>query len=181
MRNIFLQKVVLCIVAVFSLLSEGCQGNKLLLETKGADGSRIPPDTLISVGLSETLDQWFTLVISADGETVYTPTKFNGYNRTNLPPQGVPVKSRISREELEEIIEEFENQKFFSLHNSYSQGESGCEGRVLDAGVRTISIEIGGRKKSVRWKGCMKDGKDIPPEFFAVFDKINEVRSRNRG
>ncbi len=136
----------------------GCQENKLLLKTKGANDSNIPLDTKISISLSETLDQWFTLDISADGETVYTPTKYNGYNRTNLPPQGVPVKSRISKEQLEEIIREFENQKFFSLNNSYKQGESGCDSRVLDAGVRTISIEIGGKKKSVRWDGCMRDG-----------------------
>ena len=153
-----------------------------MLETKGADGSRIQPDTLISVSLSETLGQWFTLTISADGEMIYTPTKFNGYNRTNVLPQGVPVKSRISREELEEIVREFENQNFFSLNDSYEQASGECEnGRILDAGIRSVSIEIGGRKKSVKWKACMKDGKDFPPEFFAVFDKINEVRSRNRG
>ncbi len=120
-------KLSFCIAVLFAIMSGGCQENKLLLETNGADGSQtppdtlisvgsqIPPDTLISVGLSETLDQWFTLTISADGEMVYTPTYYNGYNRTNLPPQGVPVKSRISREELEEIIREFENQKFFSF------------------------------------------------------------------
>ncbi len=124
-------KLSFCIAVLFAIMSGGCQENKLLLETQDnkslpetqenkllletADGSPIPPDTLISVGLSETLDQWFTLTISADGEMVYTPTYYNGYNRTNLPPQGVPVKSRISREELEEIIREFENQKFFSF------------------------------------------------------------------
>lgn len=176
-----MKNYIFCIVALFALISGGCQGNdKLLLETKGADGSRISPDTLISVSLSETLGQWFTLEISADGETVYTPTKFNGYNRENIPPQGVPVESRISREQLEEIIREFENQKFFSLYNSYKQGESGCDSRVFDAGVITISITIGGRKKFVHWDGCMKDGKNIPPEFFAVFDKIDEVTSRKQ-
>lgn len=175
MKNIFFQKTRICVVAVFALICVGCQGNKLLLET---EGSPIPPDTLISVSLSETLGQWFTLEISADGETVYTPTLYNGYDRTNLPPQEVPVKSRISGAQLEEIIREFENQKFFSLDDSYIQGESGCSSRVFDAGVRTISIEIGGRKKSVRWDGCMKDGKEIPPEFFAVFEKINEARKR---
>lgn len=187
-------KLFFCITALLAIMSGGCQENKLFLETNGADGSQIPPDTLIpvdsqippdtliSVGLSETLGQWFTLVISADGETVYTPTYYNGYNRTNLPPQGVPFKSRISREQLEEVIREFENQKFFSLKNSYEQGAGKCENnRVLDAGVRTISIEIGGRKKSVSWKGCQIDGKNVPPEFFAVFDKINQVTSRNRG
>lgn len=171
-------KLFFCVVAVFVLMFAGCQENKLLLETKGTNDSQIPPDTIISVSLSETLGQWFTLEISADGETIYTPTKYNGYNRTNLPPQGIPVKSRISKEQLEEIIREFENQKFFSLYNSYNQGESGCDSRVLDAGVRTISIEIGGRKKSVSWNGCMKDGKNVPPQFFAVFDKINEVINR---
>ncbi len=176
-----MKNYIFCIVALFALISGGCQGNdKLLLETKGADGSRISPDTLISVSLSETLGQWFTLEISADGETVYTPTKFNGYNRENIPPQGVPVESRISREQLEEIIREFENQKFFSLYNSYKQGENGCDSRVFDAGVITISITIGGRKKFVHWDGCMKDGKNIPPEFFAVFDKIDEVTSRKQ-
>lgn len=181
-------KLFFCFVAFFSLMSGGCQENKLLLETtenklllETTDGSRIPPDTLIWVSLSNTLDQWFTLVISADGETVYTPTYYNGYNRTNLPPQGVPVKSRISSEQLEQIVREFENQKFFSLGDSYEQGGFRCDdSRILDAGVRTISIEIGGRKKSVKWKGCQKDGKDFPPEFFAVFDRIRKVGRAGR-
>ncbi len=144
----------------------------MLLET--ADGSRIPPDTSISVSESETFGQWFTLVISADGEVVYTPTNYTGYNWQNLPPQGVPIKSRISREQLEEIIREFENQKFFSLNNAYE-----C-GYVADGAVRTISIVIGGKKKSVYWRKCEKNGKDFPPEFFAVFKKINEVGKRKQ-
>ncbi|MEP6924405.1 MAG: DUF6438 domain-containing protein [Pyrinomonadaceae bacterium] len=181
MKNVTLQKIFFCIIALFSMMSSACQKNKLLLETNAADGSRIPPNTLISVSSSETLDQWFTLTISADGKMVYTPTKYNGYNRENLPSQGVPVKSRISREELEEIVREFENQKFFSLKNSYEQGSGECEdSRILDAGIRTVSIEIGGRKKSVNWKACQKVGKDFPPEFFAIFDKINEIRNRNK-
>lgn len=170
-------KLFFCIAALFIISSGGCQKNKLLLETSGANSSRIPPDTLISVSESETLGQWFTLVISADGEVVYTPTKYNGYNRENLPPQGVPVKNRISREQMEEIIREFENQKFFSLWNSYSQGGLGCDdSRIFDAGVRTVSIEINGRKKSVRWNGCQKDGEDFPPEFFAVFKNVQAGR-----
>ncbi len=170
-------KLLFCVIVLFAIIYGGCQKNKLLLET---EGSRIPPDTLISVNKSETLDQWFTLEISADGETVYTPTKYNGYDWTNVPPQGVPVKSRISREQLEEIIREFENHQFVSLYNSYKQGENGCDSRVLDAGVRTVSITIGGRKKFVRWEGCMKDRKTIPPEFFAVYDKIYEITRANQ-
>jgi hypothetical protein len=173
MKNVRFQKTLLTAAAVLVFTFGGCRENKLLLETNRENGSRIPPDTSISVELSETLGQWFTLVISADGRMVYTPTKFNGYDRTNIPPQGVPVESRIEPEQLEEIIREFENQKFFSLNDSYRQGEGGCEGRVLDAGVLVISIGIGERKKSVRWAGCMKNGKGFPPEFFAVFDKIN--------
>ncbi len=171
-------RLFLCFVVVFVLTIVGCKGNKLLLET--TTGSQIPPDTKISISKSETLDQWFTLEISADGETVYTPTKYNGYNWENLPPQGIPVKSRISQEQLEEIIREFENQKFFSLWSSYPQGGFGCDdSRLFDAGIKTISIKIGGREKSVRWSGCVKDGKNYPPEFFAVFDKINEVQTEN--
>ncbi|CAN5860248.1 hypothetical protein BH20ACI4_BH20ACI4_14550 [soil metagenome] len=181
MIRIRLQKNLFAISAIFFVLTFfGCRENKLLPETNETNGSRIPPDTLISISLSETLGQWFTLVISADGKTIYTPTKFNGYNRENIPPQGVPVENRISREQLEEIVREFEKQKFFSLDDSYKQGEGECEGRVFDAGVRTVSIEIGGRKKSVRWAGCMKNGKDIPPEFFAVFDKISTIGSSKR-
>jgi hypothetical protein len=175
MISIHLQKILFTIAAIFVLTFCGCRENKLLPEMNETNGSRIPSDTLISISLSETLSQWFTLVISADGKAVYTPTKFNGYNRENIPPQGVPVESRISSEQLEEIIREFENQKFFSLDDSYQQGAGECGGRVLDAGVRTISIEIGGRKKNVRWAGCLKDGQNFPPEFFAVFNKITST------
>jgi hypothetical protein len=173
-------KFFLCVVAVFILTNVGCQENKPLLET--ANDLQISPDTFISISDSETLGQWFTLTVTADGETVYTPTYYNGYNRENLPPQNVPVKSRISREQLEEIIREFENQKFFSLKNSYEPRSGECDdNRIMDVGVRTIFIKIGGREKSVRWKGCQKDNKNFPPEFFAVFNKIYEVTSRKRG
>ncbi len=176
MITIHLQKILFTFAAIFVLTFSSCQKNKLLPETTETNGSRIPPDTLISISESETLGQWFTLVISADGKRIYTPTKFNGYNRANILPQGVPVESRISPEKLEEIIREFENQKFFSLWNSYSQGGFGCDdSRIFDAGVRTISIEIGGRKKSVRWAGCLKNGDNFPPEFFAVFYKIKSI------
>lgn len=172
MITIHLQKILFAFAVIFVLTFSSCRENKLLPETNETNGSRIPPDTLISISESETLGQWFTLVISADGKRVYTPTKFNGYNRENIPPQGVPAESRISPEQLEEIIREFENQKFFSLKDSYQQGTGECEGRVFDAGVRTISIQIGRRKKSVRWDGCLKNGENFPPEFFAVFNKI---------
>lgn len=176
MKTIHLQKILFTFATIFVLTLCGCRENKLLPGTNETNGSRIPPDTLISISESETLGQWFTLVISADGKTVYTPTQFNGYNRENTPPQGVPVESRISPEKLEEIIREFENQKFFSLSSSYSQGGFGCDdSRIFDAGVRTVSIEIGGRKKSVHWAGCLKNGDDFPPEFFAVFYKIKSM------
>ncbi|MEO6590206.1 MAG: hypothetical protein ABIP06_12985 [Pyrinomonadaceae bacterium] len=181
MKNICLQRSIFAAAAIFFVLTFfSCRENKLLPETNETNVSRIPPDTLISISLSETLGQWFTLVISADGKTIYTPTKFNGYNRENIPPQNVAIESRISREQLEEIIREFENQKFFSLDDVYQQREGKCEGRVLDAGIRTVSIEIGGRKKTVRWAGCMKNGEDFPPEFFAVFDKITAIKNARR-
>ena len=176
MKTIHLQKILFTIAAIFVLTLCGCRENKLLRETNETNGSRIPPDTLISISESETLGQWFTLVISADGKRVYTPTKFNGYNRENIPPQGVPVESRISPEKLEEIIREFENQKFFSLWSSYSQGGFGCDdSRLFDVGIKTISIKIGGREKSVRWAGCKKNEENYPPEFFAVFYKIKST------
>lgn len=177
--SVFLIKTVLCNIVIICVISSSCQTNKLLLESNTPNGSQIPSDTLISISKSETLDQWFTLDISADGKTTYTPTKYNGYNRTNLPPQGVPIKGQISLEQLEEIIREFENQKFFSLRDSYNQGEGDCKSRVLDAGVRTISIKIKGQRKSVEWRACRKDGKDLPSEFFVVYEKINAIRSKN--
>lgn len=163
LRNIFLCGLTAVV------LSACIERNSLLSEN--ANGSRIPPDTLISVESSETLDQWYSYVISANGEVVYMPIKYNGYNQP-LVTQGVPIKRRISQEQLEQIVREFENQKFFSLNNEYQMGENGCKGRVLDAGIRTVSIEIGGRKKTVHWKGCRKNGTNYPPQLFAVIEKI---------
>lgn len=96
-----------------------------------ADGRRFTDSAghVYLISLADTLDQWFTLEISASGETIYTPTKYNGYNRTNLPPQGVPVKGRISREELMEIVREFENQKFFALKDSYEDRDERLSGQ----------------------------------------------------
>jgi hypothetical protein len=176
MRN---YKSYFYLIAVSVSMLVGCQGNKLLPETNGANSVQIPPDTKISMSLKNTLSQWFTLEISADGETIYTPTQYNGYgDRSNLPPQGVPIKSRISREQLEEIIREFEKQNFFSLNDSYSPGRDGCERAGLDAGLMTIFIRIGGREKTVIWDSCRKEKKDFPSEFFAVFNKIEELRWR---
>ncbi len=163
-----LRDIFLCILTAF-VLSACTERNSLLLEN--ADGSRIPPDTLISVGSSETLGQWYSYVISNDGEVVYMPIKYAGYGKPSVT-QEVPIKSRISQEQLEQIVREFENQEFFSLNNEYLMGENDCEGRVLDAGIRTVSIEIGGRKKTVRWKGCLKKGKYYPPQLFSVIEKV---------
>lgn len=163
LRNIFLCGLTAVV------LSACIERNSLLVEK--ANGSRIPPDTLISVESSETLGQWYSYIILADGEVVYMPIKYAGYGKP-LVTQEVPIKSRISQDQLEQIVREFENQKFFSLNNEYQMGENGCKGRVLDAGIRTVSIEIGGRKKTVRWKGCLKNGTDFPPQLFAIIEKI---------
>lgn len=179
MREICCQTILFAAAALILMLG-GCREDGSLLKKAEPNGSRIPPDTLISISESETLGQWFTLVIYADGKAVYTPTQFNGYNRENIPPQGVPVESRISGDQLEEIISEFEKQKFFSLDDSYHKGNGDCRSGGLDAGVKTVAIEIGEKRKTVRWDGCKKNGKDFPPEFFAVFDKIASVEKEKR-
>ncbi|CAN5437050.1 hypothetical protein BH10ACI1_BH10ACI1_19100 [soil metagenome] len=172
-------KKTIFLYGLAAIIFISCNNNRLLPEKDLAKVTEIPSDTLISIDASETLGQWYSLVISANGEVVFTPTKYNGYGKPNVP-QGEPIKSRISREQLEEIIREVENQNFFSLDETYKMDENGCEGRVMDAGLRNISIVINQRKKKVNWKGCQKNGDNFPPQFFSIFNKILEITETRR-
>ena len=125
------------------VLSACIERNSLLVEN--ANGSRIPPDTLISVESSAPLER-YTYIISANGEVVYQQTTFTGYSKP-IATQGDPVKSNIGQDQLEQIVREFENQEFFSLNDQYQMGENGCEGGVRDAGNQSFQSQSGEERK----------------------------------
>ncbi len=68
---------------------------------------------------------------------------------------------QISKEKIKELVDEFHKMNFFSLKDEYYDID------VLDTGVRSVSITIEGRTKTVRWNFT-----SVPRKVTNLRDKI---------
>ncbi len=156
----------------------GEQRENTLLE-KSAEGKyEIPSDTLFSIKEDNYLGQYYMFVISADGNAVLTPTEFGGYGKAKVP-QNVPVKTRLTQENLVEIIKTIEDVNFFSLRGKYQSGDVECPTRENDGIGQTFTIRIGGKEKRVFWENCFKDGEKFPKQLLKIQAKIEEFVDTN--
>ena len=90
-----------------------------------------------------------------------------------------PIRARIDREQLTNLLAEFERIKFYSLRQRYSEEEDGCKLRGTDQPFATTTLNINGKKKSiVHYYGCWEEGASrvvFPQELFKLEAKIDEV------
>src|SRR5207253_387703 len=75
------------------------------------------------------------------------------------------ITSKISQEQLRQLISEFEKADYFSLRDSYIKNEDCPRGISTDMPSAYTSIQINGRRKAIsHYYGCI--GKD---EGFNVY------------
>ena len=104
-------------------------------------------------------------VMSIDGNGIVNYEGFSGINLT-----GKHTFS-ISAEQVEDLLIDFKNVKFFSLNNNYTEKKlpGGVSLRVSHANATTITLRVGGKIKSVyNFFGA-------PDEFNALQEKVDKI------
>jgi hypothetical protein len=160
----------------------GRYGHPEKLEPAAAVEPPIPADTFITMertGCYGTCPS-YTLAVSAGGSVVFnSPSYWVEADGTRLVKRSGVVKGRVSREQVRELIAEFEKANFFSLQDYYRDARDGCPEVATDMPRAFTSIQISGRKKSVEhYHGCLYAGRDLisyPKELTSLEDRIDEI------
>jgi len=141
----------------------------------------IPPDLLITLERTdcEGVCPMYTLRISADGVVVYQGKQFVSNKRKAV--------SRLTPEQLRQLLAEFERVNYFSLRNRYQYPEDGCPSSGLDYPSAITSFRINGRVKIITHDyGCREKSPDgdsrpvYPSELFALEQRIDEIVGTSR-
>ena len=160
MKNVFL--IIFTTVLCLLTFSE-TKAQSLL------DNDKIPKDlkiTLERFGCLGTCPA-YSLIIKADGSVLF--------NRKNFNKAKGKFEDKITKEQIKQIISEFEKVNFFSFRNSYVTKDDGCEKYPPDGPSEQISIKIDGKRKTVyHVLGC---GKTV---IRNLGEKIDEITNSKR-
>lgn len=112
----------------------------------------------------------YKLTISGDGTIVFEGRKF-------VKTNGI-VKSKIDSEKIQQIINEFEKAKYFSLNDKYVNEGDGCPEVWTDSPTARTSIKINGKTKSIiHYYGCQEKEFVYPQALTKLESKIDEIVS----
>lgn len=146
---------------------------QLLLLLCVTNQQEIPNDTAITLARTVCFGTCpsYELSVSAKGEVVFIGRRF-------VKKVG-KVRSRITRDQLRQLISEFEKIDYFSLKDDYggaatsSPGED-CPGWWTDNPSAYTSITINGKTKRVaHYHGCQ--GTDAVEKLTALENRIDEI------
>jgi hypothetical protein len=125
------------------------------------------------------------LTVAADGTVVFNATAFwVEKDKTSYLKESGVIMSRVGREQLRQLIFEFEKADYFSLSDSYTSNED-CPGSLAtDMPSAYTSIQIGGRRKAIsHYLGCMDKGEGLvfyPRELIRLEERIDEIVNTGR-
>jgi Domain of unknown function (DUF6438) len=106
----------------------------------------------------------YKLTIAADGVVVFEGRRF-------VKQEGATIKSAITREQLKQLMAEFDRVKFFSLEDDYSEIRLSCP---TDQPSAFTSIRINGKSKRINhYLGCREP--KVPKELTELENKIDEI------
>jgi hypothetical protein len=120
----------------------------------------------------------YSLKVLADGRVVYRGKQFVRNRRR--------AETRLTREQLDQLLSEFEKAEYFSLRNRYLYRADGCPSSALDYPSAITSLRINGRVKTITHDyGCREkppdgDSRVYPGELFALEQRIDEIVGTNR-
>ena len=142
----------------------------------------VPSDILISLERTHCYGPCppYTLVISGDGTVFFTgsyvpnvPKSAGKWQRTGV------IKSRITQEQLQQLLDAFEQADYFSLQDSYLDHDDGCPTVWTDSASAYTSIQLGGRTKRVEhYLGCRYEGEGLgsyPKELTNLEETIDRI------
>ncbi len=143
---------------------------------------KIPNDTLIMLERTRCYGTCpsYTLTISADGSVVFNAKAYwVTENKVHRQKESGVILSKVSREQLLQLISEFEKASYFSLRDSYKE-ENECPGGIAtDSPTIYTSFQINGRRKAIsHYYGCVGEGSVFsryPPELVKLEKRIDEI------
>jgi hypothetical protein len=102
---------------------------------------------------------FYKLSISADGTVELEPIVYKNENEQYKVISGKIIKSKISPNQLNQIIGEFEKVDYYSLKNTFEStsknNQTDCPQYIPDAPIFRTSITINGKSKSAEhYRGC---------------------------
>lgn len=141
----------------------------------------IPSDTLITLERTGCFGTCpiYALKISADGVLV-----FEGKNFVKKTGK---VESKITQQQLRQLISAFDKAKYFSLRDKYDGTEDGCPSYWTDSPSAITSININGKSKKIsHYYGCRENPPDAsfghvyPRALFELEKRIDEIAGTKR-
>ncbi|MDQ4122238.1 MAG: hypothetical protein M3209_12430 [Acidobacteriota bacterium] len=116
-------------------------------------------------------------MISADGTVELEPKGFSGEFKEKVIIHKV-IKSKISKEQLRQLISEFEKIDFYSLNSTFESpdknSQSDCPELWFDSATTVTSITIKGKTKQVEhYHGCQ--GSEAMKKLTNLENKIDET------
>ena len=143
--------------------------------------SSIPADTFITLERNSCygLCPAYFLAISAEGTVIFNATYWGEDDGIWRARRSGVIRTRISQEQVQQLIAEFERANYFSLQDSYRDARDGCPSVATDSAWAYTSIQINGRRKSVEhYQGCIYAGSGFttyPRELTTLESRIDEI------
>jgi len=108
----------------------------------------------------------YRVTISQDGTVTFEGRRFVKTTGT--------VTEQVSPDKFQQLVDEFEGIKYFSLQDRYTQRADGCTTFMTDMPSANTSLSLNGRVKTVaHYFGCR--GPEIIPALTALERKIDEI------
>ena len=142
----------------------------------------VPPDTVITLERTACYGRCpdYTLMISGDGTVIYD-------GRQYVKHVGL-IRGTITKDQVNQLIKEFERIKYSSLRDRYESVPDGCPTTATDHPWANTSIKVNGTFKAIKhYYGCQfseppsRDhvpsgmGLVYPRELVELESKIDEV------
>ncbi|HEX8564622.1 MAG TPA: DUF6438 domain-containing protein [Pyrinomonadaceae bacterium] len=178
-------------ISLAFIIGVGCGSLWIILPTEQTQPTRteppaiesfIPEDTFITLERTACYGTCpnYTVAVSADGTVIFSGSYYKTVKGVSVWTRTGVIKSRISQEQVQRLIDEFERANYLSLKNSYVIEKDGCPAVATDNPTAYTSIQINGQNKSVKhYLGCLylTSGfdKSYPKELTALENRIDEI------
>lgn len=137
------------------------------------DDKAVPADTVVTLERTPCFGTCpsYKVTVYGDGRLVYEGRKF-------VKVEG-KVESNVTREQVGQLLAEFEKANYFSLRDLYNDVRDGCPTYWTDSPSADTSLQVGGRSKAVaHYYGCMEKGTSAvvyPRELYHLESRIDEI------
>ena len=174
-KKIMFKKLFVLVLSalVFSIATFNIKAQLLLT------ADEIPANLIITFERTTCLGNCpdYKLTINASGKV-----QFQGRQYTET--KGL-AKGEIKKDQVRELLKEFEKVNFFSLPSHFTYGKGSCETVVTDMPSAIISIRVSKKRKKVfYYLGCFQNTKPpfkiFPEKLLLLENKIDEIVETKR-